>query len=216
MRSCRGGEPPIEVIPATQASTVVVGISAAVVVWAVVSSALVETSVVASLLVVSSVESSAESVAVPSEDDSRVGKVVEAMFKIVVDSVSSDVSSAVVETSVVSSLLIVFTVLPSADSVVVPSDDAPKVTKVVEVRSEIVVESASSDDDDPGIETTEDSEVESSASSDVVEATSSMLDGVSEDVITPDWSVVSPRLEVDGSKASEERLVASSDTTLLS
>lgn len=171
---------------------------------------------VASFLAVSSVVSSAESVAVPSEDDSKVGKVVEAMSKIVVDSASSDVSSAVVETSVVFSLLIVFTVVPSADSVVVPSDDASEVAKVVEARSEIVVESARLVDDDPGIETTKESEVESSASSDVVEATSSMLDGVSEYVITPEWSVVTPELKVDGSAASEERLVASSDTTLLS
>lgn len=161
IRSCRGGEPPAEVIPATQASTVVVGVSGVVVVCTVVSSAVVDTSLVGWVLVVCSDVSSTDSVVIPS------------------------------------------------NAAVVPSEDALKVAKVV-------VDSASSDDEDSEIGITEDSEVESSTSSDVVEATSSMLDRVPSVDVRRGWIVVTPKLEVDGSTASEERVVASFDTMLLS
>lgn len=82
-------------IPATQPSTVVVGVSGVIVVCTVVSSAVVETSVVASLLIVSSDVSSTDSIVVPSEDLFKVAEVV-------ADSASSDEDEADVDNTEVS------------------------------------------------------------------------------------------------------------------
>lgn len=78
IRSCKGGEPPTEVMPATQVSTVVVGGSGVVVASKVVSSAVVEISVA-----VSRVVSSARSVVVP-KDDASEDKAMKVLSAIVV------------------------------------------------------------------------------------------------------------------------------------
>lgn len=91
IRSCKGGEPPTEVMPTTQVSTVVVGGSGVVVALKVVSSAVVEFSVA-----VSRVVSSAGSVVVPSDDVSE-DKTVEVLSAIVVDSTGSDEDTSEVD-----------------------------------------------------------------------------------------------------------------------